>query len=306
LNRLLRLLLSALCVAAAAGAQDLRVQYLDGLLEVQSGGGWRQARLGELVSGGASVRLAPGSLAELAAGELRLTLHQPGTFAVSALLASGRQSLAWGLGRLLKTRLRTLFSAPVGASASTGTRAWEALDRQAELEMMGDEEEEARKAAARAEQAAAADIRELLAAGRAGEAAETASRVLQKAGPESRAYFRFLLASARSLEGNQAAAVQALGAEGAPREAPWYPEYALLEARLLLEGQAYARALAALDGLLAAHPQAASAQPAWFLSAFCCLQLGDRAQARRRLERALALEAGSEIGIQAKEMLNSL
>jgi tetratricopeptide (TPR) repeat protein len=307
LNRVGRLLIAAWLACAAAGfAQDLRVEYLDGLLEVQSGGSWREARLGETVAGTASVRLSPGALAELSAGELRVTLHQPGTYGVGALLRASRQSLAWGLGRLLQARIRALFSAPTGGSHSSGARAGEVQDSPAELEMMEDEEEEARQAAERAEQTAAEAIRSMLAGGRAGEAAAAAGRALQRAGAAKRPYYLFLLASARCLEGSNVAALQALEAAEVPEEAPWYPEYALLKGRLLLEGQAYREAQVLFDRLLAGSPEPGTAQPAWFLSAFCCLQLGDRVQARRRLEQARDLDAGSEIGVLAKEMLNSL
>ncbi len=305
MSRLVLLLSAVLCIAAAASAQDLRIEYLEGLLEVQSGGGWRPARAGETVAAGSSVRLSAGGLAELSAGELRVILHQPGTYAVGALLQSSRQSLAWGLGRLLKTKIRALFSAPAGGSESSGARAREALDGPGELQLMEDEEEEARQAVWRAEAAAAAQIEGLLARGRAGEAAAEADRAGAKASPAGRPYFQFLLASARCLEGRYAEALRALPAE-VPEQAPYYGEYALLKARLLLEGQAYREALALFDRLLAGSPEPGAAQQAWFLSAFCSLQLGDRAQTRRRLQKARELNQGSEIGAKAKEMLDSL
>lgn len=305
MKRRILLLGLALCVSAAAMAQDLRIEYLEGLLEVQSGGGWRQARAGEMVPAKGSVRLAAGGLAELSAGELRVILHQPGTYPVGALLRSSRQSLAWGLGRLLKTRLQALFSAPPASSESSGARAREAPDGPGELQLMEDEEEEARQAAARAEAEAAAEIEGLLARGRAGEAAAAAERARVKAGPSSRPYFQFLLASARSLEGRNAEALRALPAE-VPAQAPYYGEYALLKSRLLLEGRSYREALDLLDRLLAGSPGSGTAQQAWFLSAFCSLQLGDPAQARRRLQKARDLDEGSETGALAKEMLDSL
>ena len=308
MNRVAHLLIAAWLACAAAGfAQDLRVEYLDGLLEVQSGGSWREARLGETVAGNASVRLSAGSLAELAAGELRVTLYQPGTYAVGALLRAGRQSLAWGLGRLVKARLRVLFSAPTGSSQPGGVRAWEVQDPLADLGMMEDEEEEARQAAEQAQQAAVEEIRSLLAGGsRAGEAAAAAGRALERAGAAERPYFLFLLASARCLEGSYAEALRALEPAAVPKEAPYYGEYALLKARLLLEGQAYREALALFDQLLADSPGPGSSQQAWLLSAFCSLQLGDRTQARRRLEKARDLAPAAEIGMNAKELLNNL
>jgi hypothetical protein len=300
-NLVRRILIGLLLAGAvAASAQDLRVVYLEGLLEVESGGRWRATRLGDAVPGAANVRLSAGGLAELTAGELRVTLHQPGTYSVGALLRTSRQSLAWDLGRLLKSKLQALFrSSASDTSGAMGARAREVEDEDAGWM---DEEEDARKA----DDAAAREVESLLAQGKAAEAAAAAGRGLEKAGPASRPFLLFLLASARCLEGSNAAALQAMELAAVSKEAPYYAEYALLKARLLLEGQAYRDALALFDEVLQAAPAPATAQPAWFLSAFCGLQLGDRAEARRRLEKARDLDPGSELGIKAKEMLGSL
>jgi tetratricopeptide (TPR) repeat protein len=289
---------------AAVFAQDLRVEYLDGRLEVLSGGTWREARLGDTVPAASSVRLPAGALAELSAGELRVMLHQPGTYAVGALVRASRQSLAWGVGRLLKSKIQAMFSSPAAGSGTMGVRAFE-VEGEEDMGWM-DEEEEQRRAAARAEQAAAEEVQMLLAQGRTAEAQAAASRALQEASAGGRPYLLFLLASARALEGRYAAALQALAPVEVPESMPYYQEYALLKARLLAEGQAYGEALALFDRLLADSPPPATAQPAWFLSAFCSLQLGDRNEARRRLEKARVLDPDSEIGVKAKETQGSL
>jgi tetratricopeptide (TPR) repeat protein len=165
-----------------------------------------------------------------------------------------------------------------------------------------DEEEDARKA----ELAATQEIEALLAQGRAAEAAAAANRALGRSSSADRPHFQFLLASALSLEGSHAAALQALEQADVPASAPYRAEYTLLKARLLLEGQSYREALALFDDLLRGAPASATAQPAWFLSAFCSLQLGERAETRRRLEKARDLDPGSDLGIKAKEMLGSL
>jgi hypothetical protein len=77
---------------------------------------------------------------------------------------------------------------------------------------------------------------------------------LERAGAAERTYYLFLLASARYLEGSNAAALQALQSAEAPEEAPWYQEYTLLKGRLLLEGQAWREAQVLFDRLLAGSP----------------------------------------------------
>jgi Flp pilus assembly protein TadD len=172
--------------------------------------------------------------------------------------------------------------------------------------MIEDEEEEARKAAARAEQAEVREVESLLAQGRGVEAAAAAARAMERASPAGRPYLEYLQASALSLQGSYVEALRVLEAAVVPEEAPYHGDYVLLEARLLLEGQDFRGALAAFDRLLSGSPAAGTSQQAWFLSAFCSLQLGDRVQARRRLEKARDMGPDSEIGSKAKEMLKSL
>ncbi len=68
-------------IGARAEAQDLRVVYLDGTLQIREGSGWRALRVGEPVPADVSLQLAKSSVAELAgktAGGEQLRVGEPG------------------------------------------------------------------------------------------------------------------------------------------------------------------------------------------------------------------------------------
>ena len=287
-------------IGARAEAQDLRVVYLDGTLQIRQGSGWRALRIGEPVPADVSLQLAKGSVAELAgrvAGgeELRVTLTQPGSYSVAALFKASREAASWGFGRLLAAKLRAFFAAP-GARSPTamGARAGEA-ESEIGMEWADEEQDAARKG------------RQLLEQGRFEEAVDSFQEALAVADAQMRPYYLFLIGTAWSLAGRNAQALQALEQAQPPQTAPYFADYALLKGRVLLEAQSYAQALALFDALLAspAPLDRDAAQPAWFLSAFCSLQLGDASQARERLLKARSLGSDTDFGRQATELLNN-
>lgn len=285
-----------LLLGAAAGAQDLRLDYVEGGLEIRQDGGWRELRIGSSVPAGATLKLAAASLAELSSGEgqLRLTLSQPGIYAVPALLQASREAARWGFGRLLGARLRAFFTA--SGSQSTEDLGTRAGDAEQEVTDWVEEESEA-----------AREGNLLLAQGLYEEAVAELEKALELAEESRRADYLFRIGCAWSAAGRGARALQALRQA---RPSPWagyYAEYLLLEARLLAEAQGCGEALTLLDELLAAAPKTpADAQPAWFLSAFCSLQAGDRARAREKLRKVVDLAPDTDFAHRAKEMLSSL
>lgn len=285
-----------LLLGAAAGAQDLRLEYLEGGLEIRQDGGWRELRIGAPVPAGATLRLAAASVAELSTGEgeLRLTLSQPGVYAVPALLQASREAARWGFARLLGARLRAFFTAPGKRSTDDlGTRAGEAKP---EAQDWCDEESEAARKGGL-----------LLERGLYEEAVVELEEALALAEESRRADYLFRIGFAWSAAGRSARALQALRQA---RPSPWaeyYREYLLLEARLLAAAQGYGEVLALLDELLStASKIPADDQPGWFLSAFCSLQSGDRARAREKLRKVMELGPDTDFAHQAKEMLSNL
>jgi tetratricopeptide (TPR) repeat protein len=292
--------LTALCltfvltIGSVALAQELQVAYLDGRLEVLKGGRWQEIASGEAIPSGAALRLDKYSVAELAAGEARITLSQPGTYSTAELLRTYRESSRWGVARLVAEKLRALFSRrttqPMTAMALRGEQI-------AEEQGMGwmDEEQEALD-----------NARQLLADGRYKQAVAKLEAALATAGPEARAQYLYLIGYGYSMAGGNGPALKALEQVEAPASAPYFADYVLLKSRLLAEGEAYGRALELLDSLPDLSPAPEVAQPALFLSAYCAQQLGDAASARQRLLKAQALDPESEIGRQAAEMLEGL
>jgi tetratricopeptide (TPR) repeat protein len=281
-------------IGAVASAQELRVIYLDGRLEVLRQGRWQEAGSGETIPSGATLRLGQHSVAELISGEARITLSQPGTYSTTELLRAYRESSRWGVARLMAEKLRFLFgrqgTQPMTAMALRG-------EEMVEEQGIGwmDEEQEALDRA-----------RQLLADGHYEQAVAELERALKMAGPEAKPQFLYLIGFGWSMAGKNGPALKALEQAQPPASAPYFADYVLLKSRLLAEGEGYRQALELLDTLLGLSPVLDVAQPAWFLSAYCAQQLGDSLSARERLRKAQALDPGSDIGRQAAGMLEGL
>lgn len=292
--------LAALCVTfllmigAVAFAQELRVEYLDGRLEVLKGGRWQEAGSGEAIPSGVTLRLGEHSVAELAAGEARITLSQPGTYSTAELLRAYRESSRWGVGRLVAEKLRSLFGRPTAQPMTAMAVRGEEVAEERGIGWMDEEQEAFDKA------------RQLLAEGRYEQAVAELEKALKTAGSEDRPQYLYLIGFAYSMAGRNGPALKALEQARLPVTDPYFADYALLRSRLLVEGQGYGQAQDLLELLLGGSPAIEVAQPAWFLSAYCAQQLGDPLSARERLLKAQALDPGSDIGRQAAGMLEVL
>jgi tetratricopeptide (TPR) repeat protein len=283
---------ACLLSATAASSQEFRVEYLDGRLEVLQGGRWKEAGLGDTVPSAATLRLAERAVAELAGGEARITLSQPGIYSTTELWRAFREASRWGLGRMLRDKLRFLFGRQSAETLTAmGARA-EAVSEDPDLGWM-DEEQEAFDRASR-----------LLAEGQFEEAVPALQEALVTAGTETRPRYWYLIGFAYAMAGRSGPALKALEQAQPPPSVFYFADYALLKARLLVEGQGYGQALQLLDALQEASPAMEAAQTAWFLSAYCARQLGDQAAARERLGKAQALDPASDVGLQAAGMLS--
>ena len=84
MNRL-TLTMLLIFLGVAAYGQELRVQYLEGLVEVQRGAAWYQVAAGDAIAGGSLVRLDDGAFAELSGGGTTLRLARRGTYDLGKL-----------------------------------------------------------------------------------------------------------------------------------------------------------------------------------------------------------------------------
>jgi len=102
-----------LLAALGAAAQDLRVEYTEGLVELASGGSWKELAPGDRLPVGARIRLAEDAFVELAQGSTRFAVSQPGVYLAAA---TGERELMSAATARVITGLVT----PVGTTATAG------------------------------------------------------------------------------------------------------------------------------------------------------------------------------------------
>lgn len=287
-------LLLALLIPTAVFCLDYSVDYVYGTVEVQAEDRWQPAEMGTVISADSSLRIGPGSVAELSSGSIRITLSEEGTYLVSELANSSRQVSSWGIVQMVRGKIRNLFHGqPEIESTAMGIRAEKAADDLG-FDWMDEEEEAADRGKA------------LLEEERYEEAVEQFEEALELADEPSRSLYLFYIGYAYAMAGKTGLSMRYLNETEPSHLMAHYGDYVLLKGQLLLEGQAYQAALELFDPFLQRFPDHQNSQTIYFLSAFCSNQLGRKAEAEALLRKAYALDPSSETGRKAESMLDSL
>ncbi|HEB09843.1 MAG TPA: hypothetical protein ENI06_01360 [Spirochaetales bacterium] len=275
-------------------AEDLMVEYLEGILEVGQGSNWIEVDIGDTIPQNSYLRLSDNGLAELSAGAITITLNQDGTFSIKNLLTSGREVAAWNISSLVNSKLARLISPDQQqGTAVMGVRGAAAGDEELTWVEEGEEYLEQGK--------------ELIRTGDYKEARE----VLQEGADysfsdEEKEEYNFYIASAYALEGKSAPALLMLTNMKTESSTPYYSDYVLLKGKLLIEGLAYKKALLLFDQYLKKPDRSETTQLIYFLSALCNQRLENRRDAISNLEAAYEINNSSEYGRAARRMMDNL
>ena len=276
-------------------AENLMVEYLEGILEVDQGSNWIEVDIGDTIPQNSYLRLSDNGLAELSAGAITITLNQDGTFSAENLLSSGREVAAWNISSLVNSKLGRLISPDQQqGTAVMGVRG-AAAGEEEELTWVEEGEEYLEQG------------KELIRTGDYKEARE----VLQEGADysfsnEEKEEYNFYIASAYTLEGKSAPALLMLTDMKTESSAPYYSDYVLLKGKLLIESLAYKKALLLFDQYLKKPDRSETTQLIYFLSALCNQRLENRRDAISNLEAAYEINNSSEYGRAARRMMANL
>lgn len=294
MNLKIMIFLLLILIPAAVFCLDYTVDYVYGTVEVRADNRWQPVEIGATVSADSSLRIGPGSVAELTSGNIRITLGEEGTYLVSEMTNSSRQVSSWGIVQMVRGKIRNLFRGqPDIESTAMGVRAEEVEDDLG-FEWMDEEEE------------AADQGKLLLEEERYEEAVEYFKEALELADERSRSLYLFYIGYAYAMAGKTGPSMRYLNEAEPSHLMAHYGDYVLLKGQLLLEGQAYRAALELFDPFLQRFPEHENSQTVYFLSAFCNKQLGRKAEAQAMLRKAYTIDPSSETGRRAESMLDSL
>ena len=91
-------------------AEDLLVEYVDGILEIKEGSGWIELYIGDTIPEDSLIRLSDNGFAELSTRTVTVTLNQAGTYETRSLLRSGKKVASWNIGGVVNSKLSKLVS----------------------------------------------------------------------------------------------------------------------------------------------------------------------------------------------------
>jgi predicted negative regulator of RcsB-dependent stress response len=286
-----------LLAALGAAAQDLRVDYTEGRVELASGSGWKELAPGDRLPASAKVRLPEDGFLELTQGSTRFSVSQPGVYLVADLVAASKKVASWQLGKVVSAKVKGTVA---GGAKGDGTAAMGARGAAAGapatvewVEASGSEE-------------ALSEGRSLLEAGRLDDALKVLQQALQEANPGEEGLFYYYIATAYSAQQRTSLALRTLERARIEPQEPVYSELVLLKGQLLLESLAFTDALALFDSQLALNPEGGFAQALLILSSYSHQGLGRSQKAREALQKAVSLDSSSELGREAARLLSQL
>jgi tetratricopeptide (TPR) repeat protein len=287
-------LLAALAVPLPA--QGLRVDYTEGLVELATASGWKELAPGDTLTTSARIRLDRGGLAELVQGGTRISVSQPGTYQVGDLLASSKKVASWKLGSVVGGKIKgAIAGGEKSGTAVMGTRGAAAGESASVewIESSGTEE-------------AVAQGKALMDSGRYDEALKTFQKAQEEAYAGEEGTLLYYQAEVYSLQGRTALALRTLSRVNIQPQEGLYADMVLLKGRLLLESLAFNDALELFNAQLRLNPEGDFSQALLIMSSYSYRGLGLSGGAREALEKAQAMNASSELGKEAGELLKEL
>ncbi|NBB89652.1 MAG: hypothetical protein GVY23_00430 [Spirochaetes bacterium] len=303
----LRVLIAAVLLMvgiATVGAQQVVVDYAEGVVDARAGSGWEPVYIGQRLEPSAAVRIGAGGYAELSHGSATLRLTRPGSYLLESVLEGVDRNRRVGLGSMMRTRLDRIGGVPERKDDSTvaGVRGNDA--GAAELMWVGGEE---------SGELIEEGI-ELLADGTYGPARERFSEAYDFAESDAQAArARFYLGYTDYLQGKVREALEAFIEVELERGDRDYDTWVLTRAQALVETFAYEESIAVLSPYIddaetgaGAEAEAENIQTALILRGVAYEGLGRTSEARADLTAARETEPKGERAEMIRRLLSEL
>ncbi|MFO7781096.1 MAG: hypothetical protein R6W94_05655 [Spirochaetia bacterium] len=299
-SRLLRTLLPAVLFIvgiATVGAQQVVVDYAEGMVDARAGSRWEPVYIGQRLEPTVAVRIGADGYAELSRGSATMRLTRPGSYLLETVLEGVERNRRAGLGSMMRTRLdRIGRTQQQDESTVAGVRGNDA--GAAELMWVGGEE---------AGELIEEGI-ELLADGTYGRARSRFSEAYDFAESDAQAArARFYLGYTDYLEGNLREALEAFGEVELERGDRDYDTWVLTRAQALVETFAYEEGIAVLSPYIEnADPAPENARTALILRGVAYDGLGRTPEARADLTAAREAAPDGERAQMIRRLLAEL
>ena len=287
------LFLIILIVLLAGGllwGQDFQLVYNEGDISVKQGANWTTIQPGDLLPENSVVRLDQGEIAEFVSASTTVLFSQAGTYQLKSAAKQSEDRKVSGLSSIFSRISKMGSAGERGQSQAMGVRGAESGE---EYEFTWVEEDtisfdEAMAAYKRSDYAAAIEIFEN----------EIDPVLLNDQG----AYWYYLASSYLNSD-RKGPAMQIALTHDVDQHSSVYPEFLLLKGELFLESLDYSQAAEQFRKYLDSVNTPAQLQLGNFLYGYSLRQQGDRAGGREALNKAVEIDADSEITRLARQFL---
>jgi len=279
----------------SVGAQELSVSYAEGDAQVRSGSSWVELSIWDRLTPRTTIQLSDGAYVELTWAGTKIVLSQKGTYSLREILASCRALDSAGAEKAILATLSSLLMRPAGnQSTASGVRSvneaktndseWVTSNAQVFLDVG----------------------KQYLGSGQHKEAIEQLLLALDAATEKESPQVQYYLACAYSLSGDMRAALKhAAGLQPSSAD-EWASDFIILKAKLLVDSNAFAQDIAWLTqngNDLSGDAQRAALYE--FLLGVGYRGIGDAANAKASLAKAMAMSGESDLGKAASELLQN-
>jgi hypothetical protein len=270
--------------AAAAAAQGMTADYIEGTAAQQAGSAWSSLSVGDQVSPDAVIRVDRHSLLQLKGQDATITLSQPGTYALRRVMTARASLRAAGAPAAVAAAFTKILRG-TGRESNAAMGVREVSESIPALRDLGDF-------------SPLAEGKRSLAAGDYDDAIAQFARLARETGDGEA---RLSLATAWSLKGDPRSALEALSGVTPAGTEPWAADFFLLQAKLLVDTFAFDRAVKALQ----AHPLAfdeVRAQAWYFLLALGWRGAGEAVRAAECFDAVVSLGPETGLAIAAAQL----
>lgn len=302
-NILIIILLLAIPATGAILAQDVLVEYVEGVVDVRDGGAWNEVFIGDSVPTNATIRVGATGMVELRSAGKTFLLSQAGSYQLASIVEATQRNERVGVGAIARQRIRSFVGEQTSSDAVVaGVRASEAATRD-EVDWAGGES---------VPELIAIGVSELD-AGNYEDAYYTFYDAWEFAGSEELPRAQFYLGYSAYLIGEGSAALRYLRDPAPDPTTEYYDDHILTLAQIQVESFAFADAIDLLNPFIESvgagdteDADVPTLQAAYLLAGLAYDGLGDGESARDNFQAAYELDPESDNAAVATALIDSL
>ncbi len=301
----LLVLVFAGCAFLAAAQQVVQVDWVEGTVERMVGSAWRAVDIGDSFGTDTTLRLAKGASAELSSGSVHVRLLAPGTYKLADAFAKAKGGSPASDTAAKIAKLAGKGDYNLVTATTAGVRGdLQATPPPSSIQWDEGKEDPSSTAAGSVESADPySEVIALYGQGNFQQAAKGARDLRLSAAPQASFRSAYWEAASFFAQGLALPAIRTLEKTAPDPAAPEYRASDFLAARIWMELSEWDKALAALGRYGTPDAPLEDRQVSLILSSVCYDSLKKKADSRKALEAAVALDPASDLGKEAAARL---